>query len=123
MQRLNSFIQSVHWWELVPSGLNGMKTLITDSGNNEDSTDFVSAAATPDGTLLIAYIPPGHSGGITVDMTVLKSQVNATWYDPTNGKSTEIAGSPFKNSGPHKFIPDGKNSGGQNDWVLKLVTR
>jgi len=123
MQRLNSFIQSVNWWELVPSGLDGMKTLITSGGSNADSTDFVSAAATHDGTMLIAYIPPDHTGGIIVDLTVLKSQITASWYDPTNGKSTEIAGSPFKNTGPRQFTPGGKNSGGDNDWVLKLVAR
>ena len=123
MQRLNGFIKSVHWWELVPSGLNGLKTLITSGGSNDSSTDYVAAAATPDGTLLIAYIPPDHVGSITVDMTALMDKIKAYWYDPTNGTSSAIAGSPFINKGERQFIPPGKNSNGQNDWVLKLVAR
>ena len=72
------------------SGLNGMKTLITSGGSTDSSTDYVAAAATPDGTLFIAYIPPDHTGSITVDMTVLKENIKAYWYDPTNGISTAI---------------------------------
>jgi hypothetical protein len=121
MQRLNDFIKSVRWWELVPSGLNGMKTLITNGGSKDTSTDYVAAAAVPDGTLLIAYIPPGHTGSISVDMTVLKENIKAHWYDPTNGTSTTISGSPFNNKSMHEFTPPGKNSSGQNDWVLKLL--
>ena len=81
----------------------------------------VAAAATPDGTLLIAYIPPDHTGSITVDMTVLKENIKAFWYDPTNGTSTAISGSPFNNKNTYEFTPPGKNNSGQNDWVLKLA--
>ena len=121
MERLNSFIRSVRWWELIPSGLNGMKQLITEGGSTDSKTDYVSAAATPDGTLLIAYIPPDHQGSITVDMTVLKGKVNSYWYDPTNGVQVIIDGSPFTNKERHEFTPPAKNSSSQNDWVLKLV--
>jgi hypothetical protein len=121
MERLNGFIKSVRWWELVPSGLKGMKTLITIGGGKDSSTDYVAAAATPDGTLLIAYIPPDHTGSITVDMTVLKENIKAYWYDPTNGISAVIQGSPFDNKNTRKFTAPGKNNNGQNDWVLKLV--
>jgi hypothetical protein len=121
MQMLNSFIRSIHWWELVPSGLSGMRTLITDGGSSDTSKDFVAAAATPDGTLLVAYVPPDHTGSITVDLTILKKQVRAYWYDPTNGKSIEIAGSPFAGNGPYQFTTSGRNSRGESDWVLKLV--
>ncbi len=121
MERLNDFIKSIHWWELVPSGMNGMKNLITKGGSSDTCTDYVAAAATRDGTLLVAYIPPAHAGRITVDMTVLKDKVMAYWYDPTNGTTTNISGSPFNNKRKLKFNPPGKNSNGQNDWVLKLV--
>ena len=62
MARLNAFIQSIAWYELVPSGLGGMKTLITAGGSSVSLSDYVAAAATPDGTLLVAYIPPAHNG-------------------------------------------------------------
>ena len=32
MSHLNSFIRSIPWWDLVPSGLNGMRNLITSGG-------------------------------------------------------------------------------------------
>jgi hypothetical protein len=121
MQRLNGFIKSVRWWDLVPSGLSGIKTLIIAGGSKDSSADYVAAAATPDGTLLIAYIPPDHTGSITVDLTVLKENIKAYWYDPTNGTSTAISGSPFNNKNTHEFTPPGKNNSGWNDWVLKLV--
>lgn len=121
MRVLNSFVRSVHWWELVPSGLNGMKTLITDGGGSDSGSDFVAAAASKEGTLLIAYIPPDHTGSITVDMTALKKKFNAYWIDPTNGKSLEISGSHSGNKGQLQFNPSGRNSSGRNDWVLKIV--
>jgi hypothetical protein len=62
MERLNKFIKSITWWKLVPSGLAGMKTLITAGGNISTDSDYVAAAATYEGTLLVAYIPPSHNG-------------------------------------------------------------
>jgi len=41
--------------------------------------------------------------------------------DPTNGKSIEIAGSPYANKGQLQFTPSGRNRSGENDWVLILV--
>ena len=121
MQRLNAFIQSIHWWELVPSGLNGMKTLITNGGGADTTATYVAAAAVPNGSLLIAYIPPDHNGSITVDMSVLKKSVHASWFDPTNGTYTAITDPQLTNHNPYTFTPPGKNSKGQQDWVLKLV--
>ena len=87
----------------------------------DSSNHYVAAAANPDGTLLIAYIPPDHTGSITVDMTALKDKIKAYWYDPATGTSMTIAGSPFNNKTTHMFTPPGKNGSGQNDWVLMLV--
>jgi hypothetical protein len=75
MERLNGFIRSIPWWNLVPSGKNGMKVLITEGGSDDSKTDYVAASAKPDGSLLIAYIPPNHVGGITVDISVLKNKI------------------------------------------------
>jgi hypothetical protein len=121
MERLNGFIRSLRWWELVPSGMEGMKTLISGAGSNDSSTDYVAAAATGDGTLLVAYIPPDHTGPVTVDMTVLKKKVTGYWFDPASGALYPIAGSPFSNKDKRAFMPPGKNSRGQQDWVLKLT--
>ena len=123
MGRLNTFIKSFSWWDLVPSGLNGMMNLIPSGGSLPSSEDYVSAVATPDKKLLIAYIPPAHRGSITVDMTAMNGNVNARWYDPTNGKYSAISGSPFNNKGTHEFTPPGTNSTGEADWVLVLKAK
>ena len=119
MEHLNRFIRSIPWWELVPSGLNGMRNLIADVGS-DSSAAYVSAASTPSGTLLVAYVPPAHRGSITVDVTGMGKTIEANWYDPTGGSYTKITGSPFKNEGTRKFTPPKSNSVGQSDWVLVL---
>ena len=99
-----------------------MKDLITGGGSSASSEDYVSAAATPDKKLLIAYIPPAHIGSVLVDMTVMNDHVVARWYDPTSGKYTNIGGS-LGNKGTHEFTPPGPNSTGQADWVLVLEAK
>ena len=117
MSRLNTFIKSIAWYNLVPSGLNSMRTLI--SGNaGTSASNYVSAAATPTGNLLVAYIPPAHSGSITVDMTGM-AVTRARWFDPTNGSYTTISGT-LPNTGTKTFTRTGNNSVGQADWVLIL---
>jgi hypothetical protein len=117
MGRLNAFIKSVRWYDLVPSGLSGMKTLITNNASTGSSA-YVAAAATTAGDLLVAYFPPGHATSNTVDMTAMSGQARARWFDPTNGGYTTIG--TYANSGTMNFTPPGANSVGQNDWVLVL---
>lgn len=120
MARLNTFIRSYPWWQLVPSGLNGMRELVVAGGSVPASENYVTAAATPDGKLLVAYIPPAHSGSVTIDVTILKSHRRARWFDPTSGKYSDIQTVPFSNTGTHEFTPPGTNSAGEGDWVLVL---
>jgi hypothetical protein len=119
--RLNTFVKSLTWYQLVPSGLGSMGTLITSGGSSVGSADYVAAAATPTGSLLVAYVPPAHTGSITVNMAAMSTQSNARWFDPTNGAYT-AAGSSLPNSGGRVFTPPGNNSSGQPDWVLILTT-
>ena len=119
MTRLNAFIGSIAWYDLVPSGLNGMRTLVTAGGSSVSAADYVAAAATPDGTLLVAYIPPAHSGAITVDMAAMSGLARARWFDPTSAIYTDI-GTGLANTGTRSFTPTGNNSVGQQDWVLVL---
>ena len=120
MSRLNSFIKSIEWWKLVPSGLNGTKNLIVQGNNTDTTAVYVPAAAAKDGSLLIAYIPPAHRGSITVDMSLLKMNIFGSWFDPTNGVYKKINSSPFINKGTHIFTPPEKKSVGETDWVLML---
>lgn len=119
---MNAFIKSIPWYGLVPSGLNGMKALVTSGGGtaNPQSVDYVAAAATPDGALVVAYIPPAHSGAITLDMTALSGSALARWFDPSSGTYSTIG--TFPNTGMHTFTPTGNNSSGYGDWVLVLTS-
>ena len=120
MSRLNQFIRSINWWELIPSGLNNMPTLIIDPGNADTSAAYVSAAATPNGSLLVAYVPPIHQGSVTVNMEVMPANVFGYWFDPTNGKYFPARDSSSENRGARTFTTPGKNSRGERDWVLLL---
>ncbi|MBS0180933.1 MAG: DUF4038 domain-containing protein [Nitrospira sp.] len=118
MARLNAFVRSIAWYNLVPSGLDGMKTIVTAGGSQSVLPDYVAAAASPDGTLLVAYVPPDHTGPITIDMTVMSGQTQARWFNPATAAYTVIG--TFANTGTQTFIPSGNNSTGFTDWVLLL---
>ncbi|MEY4385509.1 MAG: hypothetical protein RLY20_792 [Verrucomicrobiota bacterium] len=119
LTRLNNFMTGLDWSKLVPSGLGGMRTLITSGGSTESQSDYVAAAATTNGTLLVAYIPPDHSGAILVDLGAMSGTTRARWFDPTSASYTDIAAG-LTNSGAYKFTPPATNSAGDADWVLVL---
>lgn len=123
MERLNQFVQSLEWWKLTPSGLNGMKNLIIDPTNIDTTASYVSAAAAKDGSLFVAYIPPVHTGKIKVDLSVLGKPGYAYWFDPTNGKYSQVGTSTVSNKGFKEFKTPGKNSAGENDWALIVSIR
>lgn len=66
----------------------------------------------------MVYSPAGCA--FTLDLSKLTGAVTARWFDPTTGKSQPVAGSPLANVGRHEFTPSGKNTAGDNDWVLLL---
>jgi hypothetical protein len=117
---LNGFIQSVEWWKLLPSGLNGMKELVISGRGADTAADYVAAACTRSGSLLIAYIPPAHTGPITIDLSVLSGPASASWFDPTNGDYTMIPGTIDPAKGSREFDPPATNHGGEKDWVLVI---
>jgi len=92
-----------------------MKTLVTEGGGTYGQLDFVTAAATNDGSVLLAYVPSrtAHSSSITVDMTALKGFARAQWFDPTSGNYLEIPGSPFPTSERRASNPRGKTQQAQ----------
>jgi len=126
--RLNAFMQSIPWHTLRPSGMGGAPKLITAGLGTFDrpskdawNDDYVAAAVTADGRLLLAYVPPRHSGAITVDLSALRGPAQAQWFDPTTGVFTAIAGSPFAATGPTSFLPPASaHADGATDWLLVL---
>ena len=110
------------WFDLVPDDdhlvvVSGYGSY-SATGSVQDS-NYVTAARTPDGRLVIAYVPEGQTIG--VDMSKLAARVRARWYDPTNGTYRRVPGSPLDNAGTHRFSPPGKNGDGDPDWVLVLT--
>jgi hypothetical protein len=113
---------SVQWYNLVPDQNH---TVVTAGYGTPSSTNYpiddnyVTTAATPDGTLAITYLPAGQT--ITVNLASFSGAVTARWFDPTNNTYTTLAGSPFANSGTVQVTPAGNNAQGTKDWVLILT--
>jgi hypothetical protein len=122
MMRMNVFIKSISWWQLVPGGLNDMPDLVVN--NTADTTDaFVAADATRDGSLFVAYIPPAHTGDIVVNMKPLKQNLYSYWFDPTSAQYYPVEKILITKDAVCTFHPPHANSQGQNDWVLLLTTK
>jgi hypothetical protein len=114
------------WFDLVPdqthkvviAGYGTFDGTTTEGNRYTMTSDYVAAARTPDGSLVMAYMPTFRP--ITVNMTQLSGPATARWYDPSCGRYSAIKGSPFANSGKHMFIPPRRNADGDDDWVLVL---
>jgi Protein of unknown function (DUF4038)/Putative collagen-binding domain of a collagenase len=116
-----NFFATRRWFDMVPDQnhvvvTNGYGTF-TDSGTVNDS-DYLTAARTPDGKLIVAYVPTERT--LTVDMAQAAGPVHAQWFDPASGTYSTIAESPLANAGLREFHTPGKNTDGDGDWVLIL---
>jgi hypothetical protein len=111
------------WYNLIPdqthavltAGFGTYATTGSIGGN-----DYATAARTPSGNLVLAYIPTART--VAIDMTKLSAAATARWYDPADGTYRTIAGSPLANSGSRQFTTPGNNAAGNGDWVLVLET-
>jgi hypothetical protein len=109
----------VPWWNLVPDRqhevlIKGYGKFSKDDPIPDDT--YATAAAAPDGTLVMAYLPTIRT--VTIDMTKLSRPATAIWFDPTN--QSEIALGTFDNTGTQDFTPPGNNHDGDGDWVFIL---
>ena len=128
MAHVQSLFEPRAWHELVPDQKH--EVLSEGYGTFDDSTtsgnryvmtsDYVTTARTPDGKLIVAYLPSRRT--ISVEMNMLAAQATARWYDPSSGTYRQIAGSPFANRGKRSFTPPGNNADGDGDWILILET-
>jgi len=106
--------QSHSWWALAPD--QDHRAVVSGYGTFGEQ-DYVTTGRADNGGLVISYLPTERT--ITVDMGALSGPVTAQWYDPTSGVYLTIAtGQP--NTGLSNFAPPGKNSVGDDDWVLIL---
>ena len=120
IRHVNALFGPRPWFNLIPDQnhtvvIAGYGTF--SSGGSLGGNDYLTASRTPDGALVMAYMPTLRT--ITVDMSRLGSAANASWYDPSNG-TYHAAGSSLPNTGTLQFAPPGVNSDGDGDWVLVL---
>jgi hypothetical protein len=124
--RWNALWKSLEWWKLLPSQLAGERDLVVAGGGTLDDQDYVAAACADDGTFMLAYVPPGHSGTVTIDPRSLYRDYRARWWDPTDETYTNIGGGGFTfdhTATSEEFTPPGANDEGSfDDWVLVLDT-
>src|SRR2546429_8781610 len=123
MAHVTALFEPRPWYDLVPDQTHAV---VTAGFGTFGLRDYVTAARTPIGALVMAYIPsatPGSSSRtVTVDMSRLRGPVTARWYGPAAGTFTSISGSPFANAGLLSFTTPGINADGpgNEDWVLVL---
>jgi hypothetical protein len=130
-QRMGVFLDSLPWHLLVPDGLGSIGTLVTagagsyqsmgavGSNDGTNGLDRVTAAATPDRSTLIAYVPHAHTGTVTIDMTKMRGTTVQRWFDPATG-NYQSAGPNLPNTGTRAFTPPAARGDGSKDWVLRL---
>ncbi len=125
MVHVKKLFEGRAWHELVPDQDHSVITSGYGTFGKDDRTpggDYVTAAHTSDGSLVMAYVPSTgiEPRTITVNMAKLSGAAQARWFNPTDGNYRAIAGSPFANDGSREFTTPGDNGTGTNDWVLVL---
>jgi len=118
---LKALFEPRAWHELVPDQAHTVVTAgygTFSSTGSVGANDYVTAARTPNGKLVMAYLPTART--VTVDMNQLSGPARARWYDPVVGRFTNIADSPVANTGSSAFTTPGTHADGAEDWVLVL---
>lgn len=106
---IKRMVEDLHWETLVPDQSH---TFVTEGFCSGE--DFASAACAADGRLAIVYIPSKRV--ITIDSNKLEAALKASWVDPTSGMSIDIG--IITRQEKVEFKTPGKNSDGDEDWVL-----
>jgi hypothetical protein len=109
MARLLTLFRSRPWYTLAPDDKH---QVVVDGLGEFNGLDYLAAARSPDGSLVMAYLPSSRT--FTVDMTKMSGEAaKAWWFNPRTGKST--AAGEFPTTGKRQFTPPG-----EGDWVLVL---
>lgn len=119
MKHFKALFQTRAWHKLVPDQSH---VTVTSGYGTKGQKNYVAAARTADGSLVMAYVPSTGvtTHTLTLNMTRLSGNATARWFNPTSAVYKTISGSPFANSGSRNFITPGDNGTGTNDWVLVL---
>jgi len=118
MIHLHALFEGLPWHRLVPAGAASGSPELVLRGRGGGLL-HIAAAATPEGDLLVLYVPPAGTGSrsFEVDLSRMGGAVRARWYDPSTGGSIPVPGT-VGSAGPYGFDTPGVNGSGANDWVL-----
>ncbi|AUS96054.1 hypothetical protein CDQ84_03130 [Clostridium thermosuccinogenes] len=109
MSHLKELFTSVKWYQMIPDTTHVLVTKGYGSGE-----EFAPACYSEDGSLAIVYIPTACT--LTIDTDKFSGETEAYWFDPTSGMYIDIGNVTIQ--GEKKFKTPGKNSDGDEDWVL-----
>lgn len=121
LERLNTFIQSLNWWDLVPAGLDGSPSFIVEPNQVDTSSHFIATAYAKNGSLLDAYLPPDLNQNITLDLSSMAKNCRGYWYDPSKGNYLPIRHFKRRKNATVMLSPPGWNNSGYRDWVLLIM--
>jgi hypothetical protein len=115
---LHALFEALPWERLVPAGLSTSGPEPIASGQRW-GRKHLAAAATPEGDLLVVYVPPDGDGprAFAVDLSRMRSASTGRWYDPSTGAFLPLAGALPRSAAVEVETP-GRNGAGANDWVL-----
>ncbi len=109
MKHLKHLMLEFPYFERIPD-----ESLVANQGEKYDYK-----VATRGNNYALIYVYNGKT--ISVNMGKINgNEVEASWFDPRNGKTTKIG--TFKNEGIQDFKPTGEEVDG-NDWVLVLTSK
>ena len=115
---LHALFEALPWHRLVPAGLSTSGPELIASGQGW-RRKHIAAAATAEGDLLVAYVPPTGGGprGFAIDLSRMRGASTGRWYDPSTGVWVPLVGTLPRSAGVEVETP-GRNGAGANDWVL-----
>lgn len=111
MTRVRALFEWLPGTKLVP---DIDRRLVVDGGGSEGSWEFAPAAATPDGSTTVVYVPSKRDVAVAVHGG---GPVWAAWYDPTASRFVAAVAS-LRDTEVLEVTHPGPNAAGDEDWVL-----
>jgi hypothetical protein len=85
MQRIRTFLEPLPWWDLLPDTEH---QFLTWGYGEYTKSNYAVAAVSSDKKLGLVYVPGQRK--VSVDLAKLSGPVQARWWNPANGKWTEV---------------------------------
>lgn len=112
MRHVKTMVDSVAWHMLQPKTGTELVTTSLSSGSSR-----ICPALASDASFGLVWVPTATSPTIALS-AFSGPNVQARWYDPTDGSYTAIG--TYSASGTQSMAHPGNNAAGASDWVLRL---